>query len=137
MLSKALVLYVFAPERSTYQCEVCAYFFEGKCSQYKKDDNVVAKIGSCNLWDSNEAGAAIGTGLRTKASTGYVENEVGMSCGRCEEFVPDTKRCKKVNPEGGPNPGFISPLACCSRWEKDPVRGDLPEKALRSMKSYR
>jgi hypothetical protein len=136
-LSKALVLYVFAPSRNSYQCKNCAYYFEGNCSQYKKQDAEVKEYGSCNLWGSNEGGAGVGTSDRTKADTGYMENKPGFGCRRCAEFVGDTKRCKKVDEEGGPNPGFISPVACCSRWEPDYVRAKLSDAALDNMKNFR
>lgn len=91
---------------------------------------------SCNLWDLKTISSK-GSGNKTKEDTGYVDNRVGYSCGRCKYFSADVDRCKEVSEFGTPNPGTISPRACCSNWEKDPVRGDMPEKILRSMKNYR
>jgi len=137
-LNKALVLYVFEPEQASYQCKECAYFFdpESRCTQYKPGSDTVKAIGSCNLWDSNKHGYIRGTGNRSKDDTGYMENNAGFGCRRCEEFVADTKRCKKVDESGSPTRGIIHPLACCSRWEPDPTRANLSGKTLATMKNY-
>jgi hypothetical protein len=136
-LPKALVLYVFNPG-SNYCCNQCAYLGpDDKCTAYVKDDDEVHGYGSCNLWCTAKAGYIKGDKNWTRTSTGYTENEAGFSCARCEEFIADSKRCKKVDEYGGLTPGIIHPRACCSRWEKSPQLGDLSEAKLRSMPNYR
>lgn len=135
--SKSTVLYVFNPP-SKYTCEECTYINStGDCTQYTKADADVKPYGSCNIWSPGAKGHVKANGDHTRQATGYTENRQGFSCARCEEFVADTKRCKKVNEAEGLTPGIIHPRACCNRWEADPIRAKLPEDTLRSLKEYR
>lgn len=133
-LSKALALYVFNPP-SNYTCSECAYGSGGHCSQFLTSDDVIKPYGSCNLWDWDKGGylKINGPHSRTKEATGYMENKAGFSCARCEEFLADTKACKKVESEGVPANGKIEPTGCCSRWEKSPMYGDMTNKELKDI----
>lgn len=137
-LSKSLVLYVYNPG-SNYTCQQCCYMAGGKCSQYIKSDDNVSKTGSCNLWDFDENGTKkiFGPKSRTKEATGYMDSKVGFGCRRCEYFIADNKLCKKVDESESPNVGLISPGACCSGFEADPIRAKLTDSQLNSMRNYK
>jgi|SRR5579871_884 len=136
-LNKSLVLYVFNPP-TNYTCKECAFISpQGNCSNYIESDKNVKPYGSCNDWRTQKHGYVQGTHDRTKEQTGYTENEKGFGCRRCEEFIADTKMCKKVDESGGPTVGIIHPGACCSRWEADPVRSKMSDNQLNGMRNYR
>lgn len=126
-LNKALVLYVFNPP-SQYTCGECSYGAADRCSQYVTSDDHIKTYGSCNLWEWDKGGylKINGPHSHTKEETGYMENKPGFSCARCEEFIADSKACKKVE-------GEISPRGCCNRWEKSPLYGDLTTSELKSV----
>jgi hypothetical protein len=129
-IAKSTVLYVFQPD-TVYFCSQCAFISpEGHCTDYVLEDDEVKPYGGCNDWQPLSKGRIKGNHGRTREETGYAENKVGFTCGRCEEFLPDIHECEKVK-------GAINPRACCNRWEKDPVTGDLDEAKLRSMKEFR
>lgn len=136
-LPKALALYVFNPP-SKYTCAECAFVnADGKCTNYIRAEENVKSYGSCNDWRTLTKGRIAGNHDRTREATGYMENREGFSCGRCEEFVADTKRCRKIDEKEGLTPGLIHPRACCNRWEADPIRAKLPEDKLRSLPEFR
>lgn len=134
-LNKATVLYVFNPP-SKYTCEECAFIKKGKCSNFVTSDEDVKPYGSCNDWRTAEYGTIEGTHDRTRNQTGYAENKAGFSCKRCGEYVPDTLHCKKVDETGGLTPGKIHPNACCNRWEKSDLRGNLTDNEFKNCKWY-
>lgn len=131
-LSKPIVLYVLNPP-TDYTCRDCTFFnpTQSRCTFYNPKDDKVEPWGSCNLWSTNNRGFNYvrGPGTQTKEATGYMENESGFGCKRCSEFVADTKRCKEVE-------GEISPLACCSNWEADPIRSKLSTAQFKEMANY-
>lgn len=131
-LSKSLVLYVLNPP-TEYGCQDCSFYSptQSFCTFYKPADNKVEKLASCNLWTTNHRGFNYvkGPGTQTKEATGYMESTNGFGCRRCHEFVADTKRCKKVE-------GEISPLACCSGWEADPIRSKISAAQFKEMANY-
>lgn len=137
-LTKANVLYVFNPDKF-YKCRDCCFFIPkaNNCTYFRHSEWDVDPDASCNRWTTNENGYISGPGTETKENSGYAYNKQGYSCGRCEYFGADAKRCKKVDEKGGPAPGRIDPRGCCNIWEKDAIRGKLTEAALRSMKNMR
>lgn len=137
-ISKAAVLYIINADKH-YYCKECCFFIprENVCTYFKQQEWVVDPLGSCNRWTTNENGFVQGPGTQTKEDSGYVVNRPGYSCGRCEYFGADQKRCQKVDEKKGPTPGIIHPRACCNAWSPDKIRGRMGEAELRSMKLYK
>ena len=136
-ITKATVLYVFNPP-AKYECQECAFYNStGECTYYIPAEAKVKPYGSCNAWTYGAKGHIKGNSDHTREATGYTENREGFSCGRCEEFVADTKRCRKVDEKEGLTPGTIQPRSCCNRWSPDPIRAKLSEDKLRSLKEFR
>lgn len=134
-IKKETVLYVFNPP-TRYTCSECAFLDNGECTDYVEDDDDVKPYGSCNDWQSSAKGHIKGNKQRTRKQTGYAENEAGFSCKRCEEFIPETKLCKKIDETGGLTPGRIDPDACCNRWEYSDLRGDKSDTEFKSYRWY-
>lgn len=126
-ITKAQAGYVYSPF-SHYFCSECALLsHDGKCTNYTTADELVASTGGCNDWRDLARGRQEGQHDRTRAQTGYMENGVGFSCKRCEEFIGRAERCKKVDEAGDPAWGRIDPNGCCNFWERDPVDGNKPD----------
>jgi len=125
-ISKEVVCYVSRPE-TEYTCDSCIYYKEKKCALYGPTIEI-KPYGGCNLYIHGEPGKIEipWIGLVTKLETGYMENKQGFSCKRCEEFIPESNGCEKINKYSpGDDAGMINPNACCNRWEKDPKRGNM------------
>jgi protein-tyrosine-phosphatase len=54
----------------------------------------------------------------SKPKSGYVDNGIGYTCGRCEYFNPEREKCKKVE-------GTIKSFGCCNFWDGE---GKFKEK---------
>lgn len=130
-IEKSVVLYINLPE-TNYTCAECIYYKERKCALYGPTVSINA-YGGCNMWIHGEAGQynMPWLGLLTKLQTGYMENKLGFSCKRCEEFIAGKNACEKVNRfSEGDDPGMIHPNACCNRFELDKKRGAMPLRQL-------
>jgi len=133
---KEAALYVYRPE-TNYRCDECIFskVKSTKCAIYGPLENIKLE-GSCGMWMHMDPGSELADkipylGLATKLETGYTENKTGFSCKRCEYFLPNKQDCKKVRKDSpGDNLGIIDANACCNRWEKDKVRGDMTDKQL-------
>lgn len=118
-IPKSAVLYIH--QRNTnYKCKDCLFQknHANNCAIYGP---VVAikPYGGCGefiYYKGNFQMPYIGG--YTKENTGYVENQYGFTCHRCDEFLPEGNNCKKVDKDSpGDDPGEILPVACCNRWE--------------------
>src|SRR5579864_6921687 len=66
----------------------------------------------------------------SKPKSGYVDNGIGYTCGRCEYFNPEREKCKKVE-------GTIKSFGCCNFWDgegKFKEKNKTAEKALETDK---
>ena len=126
-VSKEAVLYVFRPEGNV-TCGMCVFRKDfTKCAIL---NDAVASYGSCGFYihgDVNDANPKMPwIGTVTKEEAGYIENKTGFQCKRCEEWIPNTRDCKKVDKlSAGDTPGEIHPNGCCNAWEADKVRAML------------
>lgn len=119
-IPKSAVLYMHKQD-TQYRCRDCVFAKANanKCAVYGPSVPI-RPIGSCGMFIKRKGNAEIGfIGGVTKEETGYVENQEGFSCKRCDEFLPDENDCKKVDKDSpGDDPGNIESGACCNRWEK-------------------
>lgn len=117
-IDKAVVLYIHV-QGVNYRCDECIFYKEEKCALYGPSVPI-KPYGGCNLWVHKEKDEPIPwISELDKKQTGYMENEPGFSCKRCEEFLPGEKNCKKVNRKSvGDDPRHIDRDGCCNRWEK-------------------
>lgn len=119
-IPKDAVLYMHKQD-TQYRCRECVFAKAGanKCAVYGPSV-AIRPIGSCGMFLKRKGNAEIGfIGGTNKQETGYVENQDGYSCKRCDEFLPDESDCKKVDKDSpGDDTGEIMPGACCNRWEK-------------------
>jgi len=117
-IDKAVVLYIHV-EGVNYKCIECAFWKNKKCALYGPSV-AIKEYGGCNLWlEKKDERELPWIGSLTKKETGYMENEDGFSCKRCDEFIPSENNCKKVNRMSeGDDSGKISKDGCCNRWEK-------------------
>jgi len=133
---KEAALYVYRPE-TQYKCEECVFakVKSTKCALYGPLEDIKPE-GSCGLWIHMDPESELSDkipylSLVTKLETGYTESKNGFSCKRCEYFLSGKQDCKKVRKDSpGDTFGIISGDACCNRWEKDKVRGDMTDKQL-------
>lgn len=140
-IEKQAVLYVFQPN-TQYECKDCCYANKevANCSYLKRGENGIRSWGSCNYWEHGSPGSLEGPHSKSKIEAGYEENKwkQGYSCKRCDEFIPETHDCEKVDKHSpGDTPGEINPNACCNRWEAHPLRASMPTSALIKLKSYK
>ncbi len=131
LLPKEVVLYIHR-ENTNITCGQCVFVKGNKCKLFGINSAISSVAGSCGMFikgEENDAVPFIGT--LTKIETGYLENKNGFTCSRCEEYLPEQRACKKVDKNSkGDDPGKIEPGACCNRWEKDPVRGNMTDEQL-------
>lgn len=136
---KQAALYVYRPE-TQYKCEECVFakLKSTKCALYGPTENIKPE-GSCSMWMHMDPGSKVAEeipylSLVTKLETGYVENKTGFSCKRCEYFSANKQDCSKVRKDSpGDTIGSIDPNACCNRWEKDKIRGEMTDKQLQKL----
>ena len=112
---------------ANYKCDECRDFNPiGLCRLFTTGDRV-RWFGSCNKWAAGTPSTQnVPQDIIGIKEAGYVENpaRVGYSCKRCHEFDRESYTCEKVTEVGGigdPDPGFISPGACCDEWKFDKV----------------
>ncbi len=130
-ISKEVVCYINRPE-TEYTCDSCLYYKQKKCALYGPTVEI-KPYGGCNLYIHAEPGKIDipWIGLVTKIETGYMENKMGFSCKRCEEFIAASSSCEKINKYSpGDDPGMINPNACCNRWEYDEKRSEMSSAEL-------
>ncbi len=119
-IPKSAVLYIHKKD-TRYKCNDCIFAKDhaNKCAIYGSAVSI-KPWGGCGEFIMRKSAIVIGyIGGYTKENTGYVENQDGFSCGRCDEFLPDENDCKKVDKDSpGDDSGEIVAGACCNRWEK-------------------
>jgi hypothetical protein len=119
-IPKEAVLYIHKKD-TNYKCKDCVFARDmaNKCAIYGSTVQI-KPYGACGLWVKKKGNIEVPfIGTANKEVTGYVENQPGFTCGRCEEFLPDAEDCKKVDRDSlGDDPGAIKSTACCNRWEK-------------------
>lgn len=95
------------------------------CAYFGREQHVSPMSGSCNYFAPGDRGSELPwLDNFTKMGLGYLENRMGFSCKRCENFDPKTWDCSVVNKKSaGADPGMIHPNSCCDFWKKDPSRG--------------
>jgi hypothetical protein len=136
-LEKQQAGYLYRPG-ARYVCGECVFLKElpsGQqgCAFFGTAVKVSASRGSCNYYTYGPAPRPDVPWLNsfTKLELGYLENENGFSCKRCEEFAIGKNDCRKVDRHSpGDNPGIISPDGCCSNWERDSVTGRASDAKL-------
>lgn len=130
-IDKAVVGYIYKPGQN-YTCSNCLYQNGQYCKLYSRSEKISLTEGSCNLFMLGRENSEIPTIAKTtKVETGYMENNQGFSCKRCEEFDSKAQSCHKINKNSvGNTPGIISPDACCNHWKSDPIRSKLTDKEL-------
>ncbi len=137
-LEKSAAGYLYRPE-TRYVCGQCVFYKPlpgGKygCAFFGPGETISLTKGSCDYFSHGHPSKDDDIpwlGIWTKLELGYFENPHGFSCKRCEEFIVGENDCKKVDKDSkGDTPGTISPNGCCSNWERDPVRGKLPDEQL-------
>jgi len=118
-IPKSVVLYIHKTG-TQYKCKDCIFAKNqgNNCAIYGSGVSI-RPYGTCAEWIKKKGNIEIPyIGGYTKENTGYVENLDGYSCGRCDEFLPDQRDCKKVDKDSpGDDPGEVLSAACCNRWE--------------------
>lgn len=112
---KQASLYLFKQDLH-YSCIECQFWKNGcKCALYGPSVSIKS-YGGCGLWvEKVKVGEIPFIGAVTKLESGYMESEVGFSCGKCEYFSGnDCERVDKDSP--GDTPNKILSGACCNRW---------------------
>jgi len=131
-IAKETVLYIHRAG-TQYTCSDCIFFrrSRGVCLIFNESDNQVKAYGGCGLWVERFKQVSMPIiGATTKTEAGYVENEAGFSCKRCDEFILSGD-CKKVDKEStGDDPGEINKNACCNRWSPDKERASMTNAQL-------
>lgn len=131
-IAKETVLYIHRAG-TQYTCSDCIFFrrSQGVCAIFHSNDNHVKPYGACGLWIERFNRVSIPLiGAVTKTEAGYVENDQGFSCKRCDEFLPSGD-CKKVDKDSaGDDPGEINKNACCNRWSPDKERASMTNAQL-------
>lgn len=119
---KSVVLYIHC-RNTAYMCRDCIFRKDGanKCALYGRHVSI-KPFGGCGqfvLYKRDVDLPYLLSGVYTKENTGYVENQAGFTCGRCDEFLPDENDCKKIDKDSrGDDPGQILAGGCCNRWKK-------------------
>lgn len=133
-IDKEAVLYIHR-ENTNITCGQCVFIKSNKCKLFGNTVTVSRESGSCGFFIKGEENDAITfIGTITKVEAGYLENKNGFTCARCEEFLPEQRACKKINKDSkGDDPGKIEPGACCNRWEKDKIRGNMTDEQLKKV----
>jgi hypothetical protein len=128
-ISKQAVLYLHKAG-TQYECKDCVFYRDGICALFS-GNATVKPFGSCGLWTEKKPGVIVPRiATVTKTEAGYVENEQGFSCKRCEEFILSGD-CEKVDKDSpGDDPGMIHKNACCARFELDKKRGSMTTSEL-------
>lgn len=119
-IPKEAVLYIHKKD-TNYKCKDCLFARDqaNKCALYGTSVSI-RPYGACGIWVKKKGNIDIPfIGGYTKENTGYVENQEGFGCKRCDEFLPEENDCKKIDKDSpGDDPGQILGGACCNRWEK-------------------
>ncbi len=131
-IHKSAVLYIH-DAGTQYTCSDCVFYKQGRCALFGPAVNI-QPYGSCGFFVQGHTKLVVPwiSGV-SKTEAGYVENEPGFSCKRCEEFTLSGD-CKKVdkNSEGN-DPGEIHKNACCNRWEADKKRASMSTPELNKL----
>lgn len=138
LIKKEAVLYVFRPE-TQYTCNKCVFAKDKstKCALFGPTESIKS-YGGCNYWiHSSQQDQISWIGTITKVESGYMENEQGFSCKRCEYFLPNND-CQKVDKNSeGDTPGIISPNGCCGNWDADDTRAKMTTEQLNKLLASR
>lgn len=119
---KSAVLYIHRTG-TDYECKDCPWFQPGKGRCFLHSPSTeISPTGTCGYWVKGKPLPAIQdlqpTAALSKLESGYTEAPSGYSCKRCDEFLPDSQDCVKVDRNSpGDDPGLIHADACCCRWE--------------------
>lgn len=132
-IEKQAALYIFRPEVKIV-CSECVFAKQGRCAVFGPDETISLETGTCGLYihgHNKKADPVPWMGYVTKEEAGYMENKTGFQCKRCEEYIPETRGCKKIDRNSkGDTPGQIHPNACCNLWEPSPITSKMTEDQL-------
>jgi len=133
MISKGSALYLHAP-KGCYDCDDCAMFidYSHRCAIHSSND-YISPEGSCGYFVPGMVNSFGDDpkSLVTKQESGYVEDVNEASCKRCKAWSAEGWDCAVVDKDSaGDDPGIIHPDACCCLWQKDPIRGNMPDAAI-------
>lgn len=119
-ISKEVVLYIHKRD-TAYKCKDCLFAKNqgNNCAIYGPSTSI-RPYGTCGLFVKHKGNIEVPyIGGYNKENTGYVENQEGFSCAKCDEFLPEDEDCKKIDKDSpGDDPGKITSAGCCNRWEK-------------------
>lgn len=126
-IAKEVALYIHL-KGTNYKCKDCIFRKDhaNRCAAYGSGISI-KPWGGCGLFVFFKGTVDIPylpAGMYTKENTGYVENQPGFTCGRCDEFLPEDQDCKKIDKDSaGDDPGKITSGGCCNRWAKMQANG--------------
>ena len=128
--------YQFKPN-TQYECGDCVFYLPDhrKC-QLLSDAESVLPFDGCTYFVKGVP-ETLGTErlyALNSLEADYSRSNFGFSCKRCVHFIMESWDCEGVNKDTpGDTPGMIHPDACCNLQEPDPVRGQLPTEAVRTL----